>query len=210
MTAKYDPDRIRGCLRAVRLGRVYRLIDVNYSAWPLDAVPTPSRFSDPAGQRSARPALSLVDLRGDGPIRIAAPTAVAHDANHAAGRSLSGRYRTRRCRRSSLMPSVETDAPYLTSLKAALQGMETTAFEQLGARFLSRILSLPVLVSRTGQQYGGDGGTVGLEVGICVLSARDTRTRRLSTCANYAARSIKQLRPMKRLKSGCWLRARCR
>lgn len=34
-------------------------------------------------------ALQLVDLRGDGPIRIAAPTAVAHDANHAAGRALS-------------------------------------------------------------------------------------------------------------------------
>lgn len=33
--------------------------------------------------------LSLVDLRGDGPIRIAAPTAVAHDADHAAARSLS-------------------------------------------------------------------------------------------------------------------------
>ena len=34
-------------------------------------------------------AVSLVDLRGDGPIRIAAPTAVAHDSNHAAGRALS-------------------------------------------------------------------------------------------------------------------------
>jgi hypothetical protein len=34
-------------------------------------------------------ALQLVDLRGDGPIRIAAPTAVAHDTNHAAGRALS-------------------------------------------------------------------------------------------------------------------------
>ena len=33
--------------------------------------------------------LNFVDLRGDGPIRIAAPTAVAHDANHTAGRSLS-------------------------------------------------------------------------------------------------------------------------
>ncbi|MCY3933231.1 MAG: RES family NAD+ phosphorylase [Acidobacteria bacterium] len=33
--------------------------------------------------------LNLVDLRRDGPIRIGAPTAVAHDANHAAGRSLS-------------------------------------------------------------------------------------------------------------------------
>ena len=33
--------------------------------------------------------LALVDLRGDGPIRIAAPTAAAHDSNHAAGRALS-------------------------------------------------------------------------------------------------------------------------
>lgn len=38
--------------------------------------------------RSTRP-LWLVDLRGDGPIRIGAPTAVAHDTNHAAGRALS-------------------------------------------------------------------------------------------------------------------------
>lgn len=34
-------------------------------------------------------ALNLVDLSGDGPIRIAAPTAVTHDANHAAARVLS-------------------------------------------------------------------------------------------------------------------------
>ena len=33
--------------------------------------------------------LSLVDLRDDGPVRIGAPTAVAHDADHRAGRSLS-------------------------------------------------------------------------------------------------------------------------
>lgn len=33
--------------------------------------------------------LRLVDLRTDGPIRIAAPTAVAHDSNHRAGRALS-------------------------------------------------------------------------------------------------------------------------
>ena len=31
----------------------------------------------------------LIDLRRDGPIRIAAPTAVAHDTNHVAGRTLS-------------------------------------------------------------------------------------------------------------------------
>lgn len=34
-------------------------------------------------------ALQLVDLRGDGPIRISAPTAVAHGSNHSAGRVLS-------------------------------------------------------------------------------------------------------------------------
>lgn len=33
--------------------------------------------------------LALVDLRGDGPVRIGAPSAVAHDGNHAAGRALS-------------------------------------------------------------------------------------------------------------------------
>ena len=33
--------------------------------------------------------LTLVDLRDDGPIRIGAPSAVAHDSNHAAGRALS-------------------------------------------------------------------------------------------------------------------------
>ena len=33
--------------------------------------------------------LALVDLRGDGPARIGAPSAVAHDGNHAAGRALS-------------------------------------------------------------------------------------------------------------------------
>ena len=132
MTAEYDPDRIRDRLRAVRLGRVYRMIHRSHRSHPLDAVPTPSRFSDPAGRysilyatetvvcgfwealarnrftrrrrreiplldiesrlvvaiRSTEP-LDVVDLRGDGPIRIGAPTAVAHDANHAAGRSLA-------------------------------------------------------------------------------------------------------------------------
>ncbi len=32
---------------------------------------------------------ALIDLRGDGPVRIGAPSAVAHDGNHAAGRALS-------------------------------------------------------------------------------------------------------------------------
>ena len=33
--------------------------------------------------------LALVDLRDDGPVRIGAPTAVAHDADHSAGQALS-------------------------------------------------------------------------------------------------------------------------
>ena len=33
--------------------------------------------------------LALVDLRADGPVRMGAPTAVIHDAHHAAGRALS-------------------------------------------------------------------------------------------------------------------------
>ena len=33
--------------------------------------------------------LTLIDLRADGPVRIGAPSAVAHDGNHAAGRALS-------------------------------------------------------------------------------------------------------------------------
>ena len=33
--------------------------------------------------------LSLVDLLDDGPIHIGAPSAVAHDSNHATGRALS-------------------------------------------------------------------------------------------------------------------------
>ena len=32
--------------------------------------------------------LALVDLRDDGPVRIGAPTAVAHDADHSAGQAL--------------------------------------------------------------------------------------------------------------------------
>ena len=32
----------------------------------------------------------MVDVRGDGPVRIGAPSAVAHDGNYAAGRALSG------------------------------------------------------------------------------------------------------------------------
>ena len=38
---------------------------------------------------SSTRALVLVDLRGDGPVRLSAPPAVTHDANHAASRALS-------------------------------------------------------------------------------------------------------------------------
>ncbi|HSR72230.1 MAG TPA: RES domain-containing protein [Kiloniellales bacterium] len=132
MTGGYDPARIRGRLRPVRLARMFRLIHRTHRRRPLHAVPAPSRFSDPAGKYAvlyaaeavrccfwealvrnrfdrrkrrelpradvearmvlsfaSTEALKLVDLRGDGPIRISAPTAVAHDADHAAGRALS-------------------------------------------------------------------------------------------------------------------------
>lgn len=132
MSGGYDPERIRGRLRAVRIERMFRLIHRRHRRRPLGVVPTPSRFSDTTGEYAvlyaaeavrcafwealarnrftrrdrrdlpradvearlvvslrSNDALRLVDLRGDGPIRIAAPTAVAHDANHAAGRALS-------------------------------------------------------------------------------------------------------------------------
>ena len=38
---------------------------------------------------SSASSLVLTDLRGDGPLRLSAPPAVTHDANHAAGRALS-------------------------------------------------------------------------------------------------------------------------
>ena len=50
---------------------------------------------------------------------------------------------------------------YLSGLKTALQSMEAGAFERLAARLLSRLLSVPVFVARSGFQYGGDGGTAG-------------------------------------------------
>ena len=43
--------------------------------------------------RSTEP-LDLMDLRGDGPVRIGAPSAVTHDGNHAAGRALSAAVHT--------------------------------------------------------------------------------------------------------------------
>ena len=132
MTGGYDPDLLRSRLRAIRLGRVFRLIHNDHRSTPLGAVPAPSRFSDPRERyavlyaseavrcafwetlgrnrfarrrrrelprtevesrlvvsiRSTEP-LGLIDLRGDGPVRIGAPSAVVHDGNHAAGRTLS-------------------------------------------------------------------------------------------------------------------------
>ena len=132
MSPGYEPERIRGCLCSVRLDRMYRLVHRDYCHDPLGAVPTKSRFGDPAGRyavlyaaetvrcgfwetlgrnrfaRSKRrmlpysevaamlvvsinstEPLSLVDLRGDGAIRLSASPAVVHDSNHTAGRALS-------------------------------------------------------------------------------------------------------------------------
>ena len=132
MRGGYDPGHLRRQLRSVRIERMFRVIHESLRDRPLDAVPAPSRFSDPAGtyavlyaaetvrccfweavvrnrltrsQRrelprveidarlvvslESREDLTLVDLRGDGPIQIGASPAVAHDSNHFAGRSLS-------------------------------------------------------------------------------------------------------------------------
>ena len=132
MKGGYDPGRIRRQLRTVRIERMFRVIHESLRTRPLSAGPSPSRFSDPAGEfavpyaaetvpccfweavvrnrltRSQRRELprvgvevrlvvsletqmdlSLVDLRGDGPVQIGASPAVAHDSNHAAGRALS-------------------------------------------------------------------------------------------------------------------------
>lgn len=132
MSRGYSVERIAARLVEVELDPVYRLIRRQHREQPLGAVPSPSRFGDPAGQYAvlyaaeslrcsfwealgcnrftrrknrelprsevddrvlvtlrAREPLSLVDLRRDGPVRIGAPTGVAHDANHAAGRALS-------------------------------------------------------------------------------------------------------------------------
>ena len=132
MRIGYVPERIRRQIRAVRIERMFRVIHRRRYDLPLDAVPAPSRFSDPDGNYAvlyaaeavrccfweavvrnrlthrqhrelpradidarlvvsleSREDLALVDLRGDGPIQIGAPSAVAHDSNHAAARSLS-------------------------------------------------------------------------------------------------------------------------
>ena len=46
MTRGYDPDRLRAGLCAVRLERVFRVIQRTHRGTPLAAVPAPSRFSD--------------------------------------------------------------------------------------------------------------------------------------------------------------------
>ncbi len=124
--------RIEAQIRTFRIASMFRVINQHHAATPLNAIPAPSRFSDPAGnfavlygaetvpcclwevvvrnrltrrQRRVIPRpvityrlvvsfqsqqdLNLVDLRGDGPIRIGAPPDVVHDSNHLEGRSLS-------------------------------------------------------------------------------------------------------------------------
>ena len=49
MKSTYDSSRIRRQLCAVRIGRMFRVIHESLRAQPLDVVPAPSRFSDPAG-----------------------------------------------------------------------------------------------------------------------------------------------------------------
>ena len=124
--------RIEAQIRTFRIAWMFRVINQRHAAAPLNTIPAPSRFSDPAGnytvlygaetvpcclwevlvqnrltrrQRRVIPRsgitsrlvvsfqsqqdLNLVDLRGDGPIRIGAPPDVVHDSNHLEGRSLS-------------------------------------------------------------------------------------------------------------------------
>ena len=72
MTGEYDRELLRSRLRDVRLG--------------LPRTEAEARLV--VSIRSTE-LLTLIDLRGDGPVRIGAPSAVAHDGNHAAGRALS-------------------------------------------------------------------------------------------------------------------------
>ena len=124
--------RIEAQIRTFRIASMFRVINQRHAATPLNAIPAPSRFSDPSGNYTVlygaetvpcslweavvrnsltrrlprvipRPVityrlvvsfqsqqdLNLVDLRGDGPIRIGAPPDVVHDSNHLEGRSLS-------------------------------------------------------------------------------------------------------------------------
>ncbi|MCE2432497.1 MAG: RES family NAD+ phosphorylase [Candidatus Latescibacteria bacterium] len=124
--------RIEAQIRTFRIAWMFRVINQRHAAAPLNAIPAPSRFSDPAGnyavlygaetvpcclwevvvrnrltrrQRRVIPRsgityrlvvsfqsqqnLNLVDLRGDGPIRVSVSPDVVHDSNHLEGRSLS-------------------------------------------------------------------------------------------------------------------------
>ena len=124
--------RIEAQIRTFRIASMFRVIKQRHAATPINAIPVPSRFSDPAEnyavlygaetvpcclwegvvrnsltrhQRRVIPQsgitsrlvvsfqsqqdLNLVDLRGDGPVRIGAPPDVVHDSNHHEGRSLS-------------------------------------------------------------------------------------------------------------------------
>ncbi len=124
--------RIEAQISTFRIASMFRVINQRHAATPLNAIPAPSRFSDPAGnyavlygaetvpcclwevvvrnsltrrQRRVIPRsgityrlvvsfqsqqdLNLVDLRGDGSIRIGAPPDVVHDSNHFEGRLLS-------------------------------------------------------------------------------------------------------------------------
>ena len=58
------------------------------AACPDVARPCSRRVNPSASVRSTGP-LALIDLRGHEPIRIGAPSAIAHDGNHAAGGALS-------------------------------------------------------------------------------------------------------------------------
>ena len=124
--------RIEAHIRTFRIAWMFRVINQRHAATPLNAIPAPSRFSDPTGNYTvlygaetvpcclwevvvrnsltrrlprvlpqsvitsrqvvsfqSQQDLNLVDLRGDGPIRVGAPPDVVHDSNHLEGRSLS-------------------------------------------------------------------------------------------------------------------------
>ena len=124
--------RIETQIRTFRIAWMFRIINQRHAATPLNAIPSPSRFSDPTGNYAvlygaetvpcclwevvvrnrltrrlprviprsgitsrlvvsfqSQRDLNLVDLRGDGSIRIGAPPDVVHDSNHLEGRSLS-------------------------------------------------------------------------------------------------------------------------
>ncbi len=76
--------------------------------------------------RSERP-LALIDLRGDGPVRIGAPSAVAHDGNHAAGRALSAAVHGAVAEADGfLFPSRFTGDRCVAVFERALAGLQST------------------------------------------------------------------------------------